>query len=605
MMAIFISARALSEDEKPAGGLAVALRNTIEKTGGHWFCIEPNKEGDSFKHVEEQWRDIPGRPPIITHKILVPAKMYEGYYAYGNKLAWTVNHDRPDLSRFTQAEQVAYARVLDYAADVVNGFMRKEKISEDPVWVHDFLLAGIGLRLKERFNPEDGGEKIQSKLLFHLHTPVAGVRAIPLTDREEFERTGKTFNPGGLVQQFSVAGQQPSVAKTWDYFNPAPGDNEKRIEEKRDIKEACLNFDVDMTYFDSITFQTEKECAHFMEALNIQPETGMDFPRFGAKTITYKGRTFSVMNAPISVPTQKILQQAFSAAGLADDIVGKWQRIKNSFKSKEGKELLDQLSEQAEYIIYTGAERGDFSKGIVERARQYYLWLRDNPEMRGRVQMMQVMIPTRSGIDGGKNEYAKVEEEAHYWHEKINREFGTADFKPFILHTKMLPNDEAILLSQAIRFVGGRLHHAICLIGAIRDGMNLTVGECMMAQDPAYPAAVFVPSTIGAVQEAGAFTYTYDPEQDNAFSDVMKRAVKIFKDKDLMKILRDIYHDAKVYMLDNDLMNWAARCLATVWSGAKKLLGKTANLETPNAEPLPRQLPIFGKDQAPAPAPPN
>jgi trehalose-6-phosphate synthase len=174
------------------------------------------------------------------------------------------------------------------------------------------------------------------------------------------------------------------------------------------------------------------------------------------------------------------------------------------------------------------------------------------------------MIPTRTNIDQGDNEYARVVEEAQHWFDKANEEFGTAQYKPVILRTQTIDNNDAILLGRAIRFKGGQLRHSICMLGSIRDGLALTGPEGAIAQDRDYPGLIVIPETIGAAQELGPLTVTYNPEDDDAFEGVLKKVQRIYDDKDCIQILRAMNRDMRNLLLQFDLSNWAASCVRLV-----------------------------------------
>jgi trehalose-6-phosphate synthase len=378
------------------------------------------------------------------------------------------------------------------------------------------------------------------------------MRVAIMSARDVFKETGKIFSGENLSKTFNRV-----ATITW------------LKQHKPDNAKAYLDFVKDLTYYDSVTFHTEAFCRNFVQLLGIKPHTGMKFPRFGERTLSYEGRSFKVMNAPISIMANKILEKIREKLkeneGDEDKdirVKKKWTKVKNALQP-DVQDLLGQMYDKVEYIIYSGAERG-----IPERARQYYQYLKDNPDMWGRVQLFQIMIPTRENLDEGDNEYLEVVKEAMYWFDKAAEDFKVEGWKPVILRDKKIDNDDAILLARALRFMGGELRHLICMAGALRDGLNLTVGETVIAQDKIYPGLIVVPEKIGAAQELGAFTWTYNPEDEGAFAGVMKRAIALYERKDCIEILREMHRNMKNYLLKNDLMNWAINCIRTVSDSA-------------------------------------
>ena len=121
-----------------AGGLAVALSDTLAETGGQWI----GWSGKIF--------DVPRRRVLnvdedgVSFALIDMSKAeYEGFYlGYANSVLWPVMHNRLDLAVFDSDYFAAYKAINRQFADVVAA----QTAQDDLVWVQDyhfFLLAKI------------------------------------------------------------------------------------------------------------------------------------------------------------------------------------------------------------------------------------------------------------------------------------------------------------------------------------------------------------------------------------------------------------------------------------------------------------------------------
>ena len=149
-----------------AGGLAVALSDTLAETGGLWI----GWSGKIF--------DMPRRRVLNTDEdgvsfalIDMSKAEYEGFYlGYANSVLWPVMHNRLDLAVFDSDYFAAYKAINRQFADVVAA----QTTQDDLIWVQDyhfFLLAQI---LK------DAGCDRRTGFFLHIPFPAPEVfRSIP------------------------------------------------------------------------------------------------------------------------------------------------------------------------------------------------------------------------------------------------------------------------------------------------------------------------------------------------------------------------------------------------------------------------------------------
>ncbi|MEM8827572.1 MAG: trehalose-6-phosphate synthase, partial [Pseudomonadota bacterium] len=127
---IVVSNRTAVDPESRAGGLAVAVWDSLSKRGGTWIG----------------WsgllKDYPSSRPRLVEEGEVDFALldlrkadYDDFYlGYANEVLWPTLHNRLDLAQFDNDAYPAYRRVNAHFADCV---MERAR-DEDFVWVQDY-----------------------------------------------------------------------------------------------------------------------------------------------------------------------------------------------------------------------------------------------------------------------------------------------------------------------------------------------------------------------------------------------------------------------------------------------------------------------------------
>lgn len=163
MSRLVVVSNRLADPRKPAaGGLAVALGETLQRTGGLWF-------GWSGKIVEAADGGRPGEGAVTEHRAgdvkLVTVDLcredHDGYYlGYSNRVLWPVFHYRLDLAVFSPESLATYRRVNRMFARKLMDQLK----DDDVVWVHDYHLIPLAAELRAL------GSK--HRIGFFLHIPL-------------------------------------------------------------------------------------------------------------------------------------------------------------------------------------------------------------------------------------------------------------------------------------------------------------------------------------------------------------------------------------------------------------------------------------------------
>ncbi len=138
---VVVSNRVADPRKTAAGGLAVALGEVLNNSGGLWF-------GWSGKLADEG-----AEPALHTHQA-GPVKLvtvdlgredYEAFYVgYSNGVLWPVFHYRLDLADFDAGYIEGYRRVNQMFARQLQPLLRED----DVIWVHDYHLIPLAAELR-------------------------------------------------------------------------------------------------------------------------------------------------------------------------------------------------------------------------------------------------------------------------------------------------------------------------------------------------------------------------------------------------------------------------------------------------------------------------
>ncbi len=137
---IAVSNRTAAETESRAGGLAVAVWESLKSSGGLWVGWSGETVADEPRFAKTFEDD--GVEFLLTD--LSEQEHHAYYLVYANSVLWPVFHYRIDLATFDSHAFEIYEAVNRRIAALVASRAREG----DSIWVHDyhFLLLGDGLR---------------------------------------------------------------------------------------------------------------------------------------------------------------------------------------------------------------------------------------------------------------------------------------------------------------------------------------------------------------------------------------------------------------------------------------------------------------------------
>ena len=143
---VVVSNRVADPRKTAAGGLAVALGEVLNETGGLWF-------GWSGKVVEASQGGRPGEGQLHMQQagavtlatVDLSREDHDSYYTgYANGVLWPVFHYRLDLADFDPRYITGYRRVNQMFARKLQPLLR----DDDIIWVHDYHLIPLAAELR-------------------------------------------------------------------------------------------------------------------------------------------------------------------------------------------------------------------------------------------------------------------------------------------------------------------------------------------------------------------------------------------------------------------------------------------------------------------------
>ena len=114
--------------------------------------------------------------------------------------------------------------------------------------------------------------------------------------------------------------------------------------------------------------------------------------------------------------------------------------------------------------LLVGVDRLDYTKGIPRRLLSYEKMLQTHPDLRERVRLVQVAVPSRTGVEAYQDFRSLVAGLVG----RINGDFGTPRWVPVHYIYRALSEAELVALYRAAD---------VMLVTPLRDGMNLVAKE--------------------------------------------------------------------------------------------------------------------------------
>ncbi|RJO74275.1 MAG: trehalose-6-phosphate synthase [Myxococcales bacterium] len=203
--------------------------------------------------------------------------------------------------------------------------------------------------------------------------------------------------------------------------------------------------------YDLVGFQTRRDFANFIHCVREMLPDVQIFPGSSHYTILLRGRRILVQHFPISIDFQE------------------FNRLAKFPSTQEAAAIFQDKYPDQKIIL--GLDRLDYTKGVVPRFRAFQTCLKKYPDLRGKVVLVQVVVPSRIEVP----EYQAMKRELEQLLAQINGEFTRPGWVPIHYFFRSLSRLELAAMYRAAD---------IALVTPIRDGMNLVSKEyCASSPD--------------------------------------------------------------------------------------------------------------------------
>ncbi|KAL4805671.1 glycosyl transferase [Aspergillus unguis] len=190
--------------------------------------------------------------------------------------------------------------------------------------------------------------------------------------------------------------------------------------------------------------------------------------------------------------------------------------------------------------VILGVDRLDYTKGLVQKLQGYDQFLREHPELKGKVVLIQVAIPSREDV----KEYKELKDQLHQLVGEISGHHSTADGSPIAyMHHAVEFTDLASLYRIA----------DICLINARRDGMNLVAAEYVACQKDKHGVLVMSKFT-GAATFMHKGSIMFHPSSALQLSDALYEALTMEPERK-----KKMYQELEDFVYTNTSAEWGAK----------------------------------------------
>lgn len=282
----------------------------------------------------------------------------------------------------------------------------------------------------------------------------------------------------------------------------------------------------DLAMYDLVGFQTERDLRSFCDCLQ-QPETGGRILEDG-RVMAY-GRTFRAEVFPIGIDVD-------DCASLAE----------RNMQSAPVERLRESVGDRR---LIIGVDRLDYSKGLDLRLRAFERLLSNYPTTKGRVSLLQIAPPTRSGV----RTYKEIRQNLEQASGNINGQYAEIDWVP-IRYINRGYNREILMSLYRLAGVG--------LVTPIRDGMNLVAKEYVASQDPDDPGMLVLSTLAGAAMELTAAVQV-NPYDLNGVADGIQRAIEMPLDE-----RRSRHGEMLEVLRRNDIHSWCRNFITALTSAS-------------------------------------
>ncbi|KAL3466878.1 glycosyl transferase [Aspergillus heterothallicus] len=286
---------------------------------------------------------------------------------------------------------------------------------------------------------------------------------------------------------------------------------------------------------DLVGFHTDEYRRNFVECcsrgLGVEVKEGGGCGGGKWDEIVFEGRTVHTGTFIVGIDPQK-----FTDGLLGEEVRARVEELEDTYKRK---------------TVILGVDRLDYTKGLVQKLQGYEHFLSEHPELKSKVTLIQVAIPSREDV----KEYQELEKEISQLVGKITGEHSTPDGSPIVYMHHSVPFTDLTALYRIAD---------ICLITSRRDGMNLVAAEYVACQKDRHGVLV-LSELAGAAAFMGKGSITFNPSSAQQLSDAVYQAATMGVDEKKKR-----YEELEEFVTTNTSAKWGETFTEVLSGFAKK-----------------------------------
>jgi trehalose 6-phosphate synthase len=282
--------------------------------------------------------------------------------------------------------------------------------------------------------------------------------------------------------------------------------------------------------FDLLGFQTRRDVRNFLGCVRRVMSDVRVVPRRELQLVRFEKREIRLGHFPIGIDFD-----AFQKGAMSDAVARRSQELRANFRDCQ---------------MILGVDRLDYSKGIPERLRAFRNALERHPELRGRVVLIQVVVPSRVEIP----RYHEFKQRIDRLVGDINGRFSTSNWLPVQYHFRSLDRDDLLA------------HYRECdiaFVTPLKDGMNLVAKEyCACRIDEA--GALILSQFAGAAEQLKTGALLVNPYDVEEVADTILKAFRMSETERAarMKRMRRVVREENVFWWVDSFLRVGAKLAA-------------------------------------------
>ena len=282
--------------------------------------------------------------------------------------------------------------------------------------------------------------------------------------------------------------------------------------------------------FDLLGFQTRRDVRNFLGCVRRVLSDTRVVPRRELQLVRFEKREIRLGHFPIGIDFD-----SFEKGAMSDAVTRRSQQLRANFRDCQ---------------LILGVDRLDYSKGIPERLRAFRNALERHPELRGRVVLIQVVVPSRVEIP----RYSEFKQRIDRLVGDINGRFSTSSWLPVQYHFRSLDREDLLAHYRGCD---------IAFVTPLKDGMNLVAKEycaCRIDEN----GVLILSNFAGAAEQLKTGALLVNPYDVEEVADTILKAFRMNDSERTarMKRMRRVVREENVFRWVDSFLRVGAKLAA-------------------------------------------